>query len=113
MVQDRWEEAVVGKVVGLSGSQVHSKHDVDSVSNRHLSAPDDFTHFIIYGIHSNRSQINDRTLWTLDSSPYAPLACAHVCHESRGMRQRSAQNSETLIGLEQLKTPGLLGKWKP
>ena len=43
-------------VVGLSVSQVHSKHDVDSVSNRHLSAPDDFTHFIIYGIHSNRSQ---------------------------------------------------------
>ena len=83
MVQDEWEEAGrQEKCVGLSVSQVHSKHDVDSVSNRHLSAPDHFMRFIIYGIHFI-SQIR--------------------------LRQRK-RNSETLVGLERLKTRGLLGK---
>lgn len=50
-------EAVVGKCVGLSVSQVHSKHDVDSVSNRHLSAPDDFIRFIILEFISSRKYV--------------------------------------------------------
>ena len=56
------------------------------------------------------------TRWTLTSPPCAPLTttmCA-MNHEAQCAKGAiHARNSETLVGLERLKTRGLLGKWKP